>query len=266
VGVPHHGVLTDAVELPRRGDGFTRYRAFGKSHWGTEPLVRAVERAARLVEEQHPGGAPLVLGDLSAKQGGKVPRHNSHRTGRDIDLLWYVTTPSGAPVKNPGFVQIEEDGLAVVPGTDDYVMLDVPRMWTLLRILLTSPDVGVQWMFCSRPIEALLIDHARARGEPDEVVWRAETVLLQPGDSLAHDDHIHLRIACSPEEMISGCQGGGPYWQWLPPIPKFAEDDEWLYAALGADPLEETNAPTAESDEKSASNDEASAAPTGHLR
>ena len=33
---------------------------------------------------------------------------------------------------------------------------------------------------------------------------------LQPGDSLPHDDHFHLRVACSPEEAQAGCSGGGP--------------------------------------------------------
>jgi penicillin-insensitive murein endopeptidase len=44
--------------------------------------------------------------------------------------------------------------------------------------------------------------------------------MLQPGDSLPHDDHLHLRIACSPDEIQSGCSGGGPYWEWLPALPQ----------------------------------------------
>jgi penicillin-insensitive murein endopeptidase len=48
------------------------------------------------------------------------------------------------------------------------------------------------------------------------LIWHAETVLLQPGDSTPHADHIHLRIACSPEEAVTGCEGGGPLWEWLP--------------------------------------------------
>jgi penicillin-insensitive murein endopeptidase len=97
------------------------------------------------------------------------------------------------------------------------VRLDIDREWLLVRALLTSPEIGVQFLFVCREIEALLIDHARALGEPPELLSRAETVMLQPSDSLPHDDHVHLRIACTPEEAVAGCTGGGPRWEWLPP-------------------------------------------------
>ena len=216
VGVPNRGVLTEAEELPVRGPGFVRYRPQSTHYFGRPRLVRALQDAAASVSELAPGGAPLSIGDLSAKTGGRIPGHDSHRSGRDVDLLFLVTTPAGAPVRSPGFVRFESDGLARVPDSKDYVRLDVGRQWLLLRSLLTSPEIGVQFMFVCREIEALLIDHARALGEPDALIWRAETVMLEPSDSLRHDDHVHLRIACSPEEAVAGCSGGGPRWQWLP--------------------------------------------------
>jgi penicillin-insensitive murein endopeptidase len=93
-------------------------------------------------------------------------------------------------------------------------------------------------MFLARWLEALIIEHARARGEDPELVWHAETVLLQPGDSSAHSDHIHLRIACSPGEAVEGCQGGGPYWPWIPPLPQLVlPSDADLAAAIIGDLL-----------------------------
>jgi penicillin-insensitive murein endopeptidase len=237
VGVPHHGVLTQAMELPAEGPGFVRYRRNGTNNWGNPRLVRMIERAARVVAEEMPGGAPLIVGDLSAQSGGRILRHQSHRTGRDVDLPWFVTTPEGAPIQNPGFMNVGPDGLAKVEGTDAYIRLDVEREWLLVKELITSPEADVQWMFCSRDVEALLVDYARARGEPPELVWHAETVLMEPGDSLTHDDHIHLRIACTPEEMVLGCEGGGPRWEWLPPLPALASDDQWLYSLSADDPV-----------------------------
>lgn len=228
VGVPHHGVLTVAQELPESGAGFRRFRRYGEYNWATGRLVAALQRATEAVARERPGGAPLLIGDLSAKSGGKIPRHNSHRTGRDVDLLWYVTTPRGAPITSPGFVRIDADGLGRIEPSGEYVRLDIEREWLLVRALLQDESVGVQLMLCSREIEALLIDYARARGEPDMLVWQAETVLLQPGDSLPHDDHIHLRIACTPEETLHGCEGGGPYWEWLPPLPSLGPQRDWL--------------------------------------
>ncbi len=239
IGVPNRGVLTESEELPVKGEGFVRYRPQSSHYFGRPRLVRALEAAAADVARQTPGGAPLSIGDLSAKTGGRIPGHDSHRTGRDVDLLFLVTTPEGASVPSPGFVRFEGDGLARVQGTGDFVRIDVDREWRLLRSLLTSPEVGVQFMFVCHEVEALLIDHARALGEPDALIWQAETVMLEPSDSLRHDDHVHLRIACSPDEGVAGCSGGGPRWQWLPQAvpPRPLEAEDWREIA-DDDPLE----------------------------
>jgi penicillin-insensitive murein endopeptidase len=239
VGVPNRGVLTESEELPVQGEGFVRYRPQSSHYFGRPRLVSALEQAAQDVARQVPGGAPLAIGDLSAKGGGRIPGHDSHRSGRDVDLLFLVTTPEGVPVASPGFVRFEGDGLARVQGSGDFVRLDVDRQWRLLRSLLTSAEIGVQFMFVCHEVEALLIDHARALGEPDALIWHAETVMLEPSDSLRHDDHVHLRIACSPDEAVAGCSGGGPHWQWLPEYgPAHALDAQDFRAIAEEDPLE----------------------------
>jgi penicillin-insensitive murein endopeptidase len=230
VGWPHHGVQTGAVELPESGTGFVRYRKLGGYYWAQPGLVQAIEDATEYVAEALPGGAALFVGDLSARDGGKIERHYSHRSGRDVDLLWYVTTPEGAPIDNGHFVQLGADGLGKVPGTNEYVRLDLGREWLLIKSLLTSEHIEVQWLFVSRDVEALLVHYALDAGEDPELIWRAENALLEPVDSLPHDDHLHLRVACSPEASVRGCEGGGPYWNWLPAPPDLA--------ALGVKELE----------------------------
>lgn len=237
IGMPHSGVQTEAVELPQRGEGFVRFRPHSPTHWGNPRLVSAIQDVARTVLQKSPDTAPLVVGDLSARYGGKIPRHNSHRTGRDVDLLFYMTTPAGAPVRTPGFVPVGNDGLAEI-GTE-YFRFDVERNWLLFRELLTSPTVEVQWLFISRDLEALLIDYALARETDLDLVWQAETVMLQPGDSAPHDDHVHLRIACRPDEAVYGCEGGGPRWEWQPPLPRIETPlDELLVQIAKEDPYE----------------------------
>ena len=155
-----------------------------------------------------------------------------------------MATPS------PGFVRFAGDGLARVQGSGNYVRLDVEREWWLIRSLLTTPELGVQFLFVCHEIEALLIDHARAIGEPDSLVWQAETVMLEPSDSLRHDDHVHLRIACSPDEIAAGCSGGGPRWQWLPaalPVHQLDAED-WAEIAR-EDPFEPSQGHSLASDE-----------------
>lgn len=242
VGMPNSGVQTGALELPVRGKGFQRYRPEGRNHWGRPRLVSALTRISAEIDEELPGGL-LVIGDLGARHGGQIPGHASHRSGRDVDLLFYALTPGGAPIPSPGFVRYEADGLALVPDNGDYIRLDVARSWLLVKKLVTAPEVGVQFLFVSRSVEALLSDYARSRGEPLELVYHAQTVMLQPGDSLPHDDHFHLRIACSPEEAHAGCSGGGPYWEWLPPLPPSQAESQALLEAIAADePLEPLDA------------------------
>jgi penicillin-insensitive murein DD-endopeptidase len=217
VGYPHGGAQTSALELPVAGPGYVRFRPNDKVYWGQPELVNGIQSVAKRVQSRFGGGPPIVLGDLSARYGGNIPRHNSHRSGRDVDLLWLLMTPEGRPVRSPGFVKVGPDGLAVDPGSGRYYRLDVERQWQVIKAFLTTPELGVQWMFCATWIEALVIQYARALGEPDELVWRAQTVMLQPADSLPHDDHIHLRLACSPDQAVTGCMGGGPHWDWLAP-------------------------------------------------
>ena len=236
IGTPTHGALSAAVELPMSGPGFRWFNPMGH-HYGVPRLVDAVVNAAAEVERLRPGGAPLMVGDLSRRMGGKIPRHASHRTGRDVDLLFYTETTAGEPVPSPGFCKFGADGLAFVPndrGGGRYIRLDLARQWLLIKALLNAPQANVQWMFVSSPVEALITDYARARGEDFELVWHAETVMLQPRDALPHDDHIHLRTACTPDEAVGGCEGGGPYWPWLPALPTAppTESDETLAVAL----------------------------------
>lgn len=232
IGLPHRGVLTEGQALPLRGDGYRLFRT-GGIRWGTPRLITAIEQATAQVARQRPGGAPLVVADLSSRHGGFIPRHRSHRSGRDVDLLFYVVSPDGRSVENPGFIHFGPDGLAKSDEAGrSFVRLDVPRQWLLVRALLQSAEAQVQWLFVARWLEALLIEYAEALGEDPELIWRAENVLHQPSDSATHDDHIHMRLACTPEEAVAGC-AGGPHWPWLrPPLRLPAMSDEELISAL----------------------------------
>jgi penicillin-insensitive murein endopeptidase len=214
VGLPHHGVQTDAIELPESGEGFARYRSQGGFHWGQPALVNGLCEAARQVALALPGGAPLMVGDLSARHGGKIARHHSHRSGRDVDLLWYVMLPDGTSTQNSSFVHLAADGTGRIPRRGA-VRLDVAREWQLIKTLLSSRLLDVQWLYASQPVEELLIEHAVSESDDPELVWRAQTVLLEPLDALPHDDHLHVRIACPHGTAVQGCEGGGPYWSWL---------------------------------------------------
>jgi penicillin-insensitive murein DD-endopeptidase len=232
IGLPHRGVLTKASELPAEGAGY-RTLAANERHFGTPRFVAAIARAAAKVNHDRPGSV-LTVGDLSARNGGHISSHSSHRSGRDADLLLFMTTLEGVPVTTTSFVSVGTDGLAWDEPNKRFLRLDVEREWLLVKALVEDPEARVQWLFVSRPVEAILIEWARARGESGETVVRAMDAMLQPGPpAQSHDDHIHVRIACTPDEIDAGCEATGPVRPWI------AAAD-----AAAALPVAATDAPT----------------------
>ncbi len=231
VGVPHMGVLTESEELPPSGPGYRRFRPQGTAYHGVPRLVTAIQTIASELHDSDPGASPLIVGDLSAKTGGKVPRHNSHRSGRDVDFLFFLETPEGISAENPGFFPIDADGFVRVPD-GRYFRLDEKRQWRFVRRLVTDRTIDVQFLFLSKKLEARLLDYALSVDDVCDVLHRAQSVIQQPGYSLPHADHIHMRIACRPDEAVYGCLGGGPYWPWFEPLPVLASLDSSLFAAL----------------------------------
>jgi penicillin-insensitive murein endopeptidase len=214
IGLPHRGVLTKAAQLPTEGDGY-RILADNERHFGTPRFVGAIQRAAAKVGHERPGST-LTIGDLSARHGGRISSHSSHRSGRDADLLLYMTTLEGVPATPSGFVHVGTDGLAFDEGDKRFLRFDVEREWLLVKALVEDPESRVQWLFVSKPVEAMLIEWARARGESGDTIVRAMDTLLQPGPpAQSHDDHIHVRIACDPDEVAAGCEPTGPARPWI---------------------------------------------------
>lgn len=216
IGTPNRGVLTASAELAPEGPGFKWLRREGRDdrHHGVPRFVKAIERAAANVEKERPG-AILSIGDLSVKNGGVLLPHLSHRSGRDADLLLYMTTLDGAPVESPGFIHVGPDGLAFDDKSHRFLRFDVERTWLLVKFLVEDPEARVQWVFANRNVEALLLQWARARGESGETMYRAMEVMLEPHPGGPHDDHVHVRTACSPAEIAQGCEHTGPIRPWI---------------------------------------------------
>jgi penicillin-insensitive murein endopeptidase len=168
-----------------------------------------------------PGGAPLRIGDLSSAAGGRLTRHRSHRTGRDADLVAYATDAHGRSVSGIGSLRFDRFGIArpapeteIPTGSPPVFFFDEARNWSLVRTLLLDEQADVQWIFCSNGLKARLLRYAiRHETEPEALV-RAAWVLHQPSAGRRHDDHFHVRMACTPEERASGCWDDGPIWLW----------------------------------------------------
>jgi hypothetical protein len=75
--------------------------------------------------------------------------------------------------------------------------------------LLEEPTVEVQFIFVYEPLAAMLLEHARAIGEPPGLVAWASEVLHQPSSAAPHDDHFHVRIFCPIDDRVLGCADSG---------------------------------------------------------
>lgn len=241
IGSPANGTLRSPARLPTKGDGYVigepwRLR---ESNHGSDELVAAVVRAARAVGRSYPGSVAAV-GDLSRASGGGSAEHRSHQSGRDVDVFYYAVKPSGAPVP-PGNAMIHYDragrsaawsppqGTSAPATPVPDVRFDARRNWKFVRALLTDPGVEVQWIFVQKDLAARLLQQGRAEGEDPELLARAVAIVRQPSDSEPHDDHMHIRIYCDPDDRGQGCVDKGPprWWKksWKYMRPPFGRGD-----------------------------------------
>ncbi len=209
IGRPGHGGhIIDGVRLPDRGEGFfTRdvWRTRG-NRYGTEELIDLLTGVSRRMAGRF--RERLVIADLSARGGGDVRTwHRSHQSGRDVDLLYYMRDRDGKPIE-PDAMHVFDDAGVAKDGSG--ITVDVPRTWVLVRTLITAREAPVQYVFMYGPIAAKLLEHAKSLGEPEALLARAHKALRQPGDSARHDDHMHVRVYCSPADKTYGCVDIGP--------------------------------------------------------
>lgn len=244
-GTTSHGVLRNGQVLPERGAGFVRARPGEATRYGTARLVRAITASAASVAQRYPGTPPLRVGDLSSPQGGQHRRHGSHRTGRDVDVIFYGKNQHGEAVRGRGWLAYDRFGVARETvaragqrPSDEVFFFDDARNWALVRALLADETLLVQWIFCSRGIKARLLRYAALHESDADILFRASWVLHQPSRGHPHDDHFHIRVGCDPREQMAGCRNRGPIWSWFrsrvekPPEAQPALTDDSLAAEL----------------------------------
>jgi penicillin-insensitive murein endopeptidase len=151
--------------------------------------------------------------------------HRSHASGRDIDIFFFARDSAGRPVRDlPAMLRFAADGRAVrwstaKAGRDPAypvpeARFDAPRNWALVRAMLANPTVEVQWIFVDQTLASLMLTEAERQGTESSLLARASALLHQPSDSQPHDDHMHVRLFCDPQDRYFGCSDKGPK-RWL---------------------------------------------------
>ena len=194
VGPPWQGQLRDAAQLVL-GDGFKIRRPWRS--YGTRATVDFVQHVVTDVREQFPDAHVFAIGDLSAKDGGRITEHRSHQSGRDADIgLIYKEQPAGFPTN---FVSATAENLdceatyALVTGFAD----------------TAHQDGGAQVMFLDYNVQGLLYRWAKEHDVDDAILdhlfqypHRNASTLVRHEPN--HDNHLHVRFKCPSGD--SACQ------------------------------------------------------------
>jgi penicillin-insensitive murein endopeptidase len=199
IGSPNRGHLEGGVRL--KPSGHVKVRE-GARVWGVAPLVRLLHRVADRVASRH-GGSALLVGDLSAKRGGKLDGHHSHQSGRDADIGFYVANSKGKPVHVSRFLAFDAEGRVKKDGPK-WARFDDARNWMLVQELLEDDRAPVRYVFVANHLRARLLKFAASKKVSKDLYDRAAAAMISPDGADVHDDHFHVRIAC-PETMRAEC-------------------------------------------------------------
>jgi penicillin-insensitive murein endopeptidase len=201
------GFIAQSHRLPQEGPNasvFPDYRVRG-TNWGTDELVDFVERAAAAVAERHPGSM-LQVANLARNGGGSLPWSISHKAGRDVDLGFYMLDDQGAQVLLPAMVELEPPLGETTTSDGRRCRFDPARNWILVSSMLSDPTVTVQYIFVADFLIRRMFEHAMAGGESRRDLDKLKPLLRQPRGTKSHNDHYHVRIACSPDDRLEGCR------------------------------------------------------------
>ena len=212
-GTPFRGRLLNAARLPEASPDY-KLQFYSRKNgftFATTELVAGIQGVAAAMTHQFPGTGPLVLGSLSRKRGGDIPLSRSHNSGRDLDIAFYMETHDGEPVDSRYHNFLDDGRSQQRPRSFRF---DRRRNWALCRALLEEPSLRIQWLILQPALEELLVAYAREQREPPELIERFQQVTDLPGYAGRHDNHLHVRIQCSPEDWAQGCDPAGPVWPW----------------------------------------------------
>lgn len=200
VGHPNAGWQVRAKKLRKR-PYLAIKRGSENEVYGHPALVLMLYRSAKEIARSVPGSVMLV-GDLSRKGGGALAGHNSHQSGRDADIGFYVLDKRGKPKLPERFVTFTADGKATDGSGDTF---DDRRNWLLVQSWARDKRAGLSHIFVSTGLRARLLKYGASHAAHKRYVGEVAALMKQPDSSSAHDDHFHVRISC-PKRQEEICR------------------------------------------------------------
>ncbi|MCZ7584781.1 MAG: penicillin-insensitive murein endopeptidase [Deltaproteobacteria bacterium] len=180
VGAASGGRLVNGVKMTSSPG--LRVRV-GHNNFGTPETIAALRYAVAKVKTQYPEAHDLLIGDISRPGGGRLKRHRSHQSGRDVDVSYYY--------KNGWQPTAFQEASAS--------NLDVKKTWTFVEALME--DNKTEYIFIDNRIQKLLYNYVKykLKAPPSYL----ETVFSYPNGSSrtalirharGHSNHMHVRF------------------------------------------------------------------------
>ena len=184
VGRPQLGRIRHSVRLP---PGPLYRLARPAWSWGSSHALGNLQEGIAAFRSETGYEGEVVIGSISRRGGRAFPPHNSHQSGRDVDIRLPLR-PGMGDWKNPRPDEIDWDAA-----------------WALIDALLETGEVAV--IFLERPLQRRLYEAALRSGEEkgrlrDLIEWADDRrwSRAQIRHARGHDGHIHVRFRCGPTE------------------------------------------------------------------
>lgn len=189
IGFPGDGKVEGAMPMidgPGRELKHTPWKG-----WATTTTVATLDLVLREWARRFPDRQPILVGNMSARNGGRLKPHSSHQSGRDVDL---------------SYPQIWDRKEELNWRTMDSKNLDRELTWSLLELLRETG--AIEHIFIDSKLQKLLYDYARdteRHSKAELAEWMEYPKPPGSGSPIiqhvrGHVDHIHVRFKCTSAE------------------------------------------------------------------
>jgi penicillin-insensitive murein endopeptidase len=210
IGTVSAGCLQGSESLPVSGEGYELMRLSRRRTYGHPELIRFLKDLGRTALKD--GVGTLFFGDLGLVRGGWMKSgHASHQSGLDVDI-WFHHHPGK---KRPQLSLQDREELSATSLVPVKFSKKInrrhwsPRVQKLIELAATDPRVD-------RVFVNAAIKHALCVARP-KAAW-----LRKVRPWYAHDDHLHVRLACpvdspqckrqEPVPSGTGCDASLKWW------------------------------------------------------
>lgn len=196
IGNYSSGCLQGAEELPLDGMGYQVMKPSRRRYYGHPQLIEYVRHLGKTVHKQRLG--VLLVGDLSQPRGGRAASgHASHQTGLDVDV-WYSFPDRARAAPLPMLLREKLTMESILDAKRD-AMLGSWKRHAARVLKLAVADERVDRVFVHPVIKRTLCESQEERG------WLRK---IRPWHG--HDDHFHVRLGCSAEDLECQAQPALP--------------------------------------------------------